>query len=208
MTMPQKRMETMPTSSNASAAMYAIHGKSATTEASSTAPRTASSGSPIPTEEDAFSSLSPFSSLAPERPEFLCPSPPPLRLNLLKNSADARPVPTPMAVLPTNTLANVPPTRASADAENVSPIPENARYKTTATASLSTDSPNTTAKRFSSTPRSVNIARTLTGSVAPMMLPNIMAFENLNECDTPTAPSANMPRPNDAAPSRVPGKAK
>jgi hypothetical protein len=38
MTIPQNKMETIPTSSSASASMYAIQGNNATTEASSVAP--------------------------------------------------------------------------------------------------------------------------------------------------------------------------
>mmetsp|Transcript_10052 Transcript_10052/g.27989 ORF Transcript_10052/g.27989 Transcript_10052/m.27989 type:complete len:218 (-) Transcript_10052:448-1101(-) len=217
--------------------MYAIHGKSATTDASNTAPFTASSGSSRSFERTAvylslpsaltcclpgvffgFGELIVSLSLPPTSAAFVgvtaallgcsrC-SPSSLSLNRLKNSADASPVPTPMAVLPRKVLMNVPIARASARTENVSPIPENARYSTTATASLSTDSPNTTANRFSSTPRSVNIARTETGSVAPMMDPNIIALANRNGCDSLIRPSTYIPSPNVTAPSNVPGNAK
>ena len=119
-------------------------------------------------------------------------------------------MPTPTAVLPTNTTkkahaaCNTPP--------GVNPPPDSsayiARYSTTATASFMTDSPKTTANKSGSTRKSEKMARTVTGSVAPTTVPNIMASTNENGCERPTAPRIHMPSPKASAPTAVPTKAK
>ena len=83
-----------------------------------------------------------------------------------------------------------------------------ARYNTTATASFRTLSPNTTANKSGSTRRSAKMANTVTGSVAPMMLPKSIASTNAKLCASPIKPSRYIPSPNAKLPTNVPTNAK
>ena len=199
----------MPTSSSASASMYAIQGKAQppTLErrARTAPPRTSIDPSVYgPGRRSSIRSCRSRRCPSPFASPFASPFPPRLgEFDAFENRADASPMPTPKAVLPKNTTKN-------AHAACTTPLGVNPPPDSSATSPCTAPPRRRVHDGFSKTTRRDpdrrvfgKMASTVTGSVAPTTVPNIMAFTNENDAET-NAPRIHMPSPKASAATTAP----